>query len=513
MGELIQIRKKDSLSSKESESKHKAKSCSSDNAPLTKADAAKLGGVVTPTKKKGPPQKVLLIFPPQNLEERYAHSMGNVGGFLPPLGLLYMAAVLEKGGHTVNIMDCPVNDYRINHIIEKIASFKPDVIGLGAITSLANVTKGIVSRIKKDFPDVTIMIGGPHATILPQELASFEGVDIVLVDEADGVINDIITDLPKYKKMKIVQCGKVKDLDALPYPARHLVEMKKYTSLPNSYKTTPHVHQMVTSRGCPYTCTFCFDALGKFRQRSVSNVIGEIKQLMDLYGYKEIAFWDDILTLNKKWVYEFCDALDNEGIKLVWSCYTRLNLVDLPLLKRMKEAGCWNIFYGIEAGDQELLDNMKKLMKLDDMRKAVRWTQEAGIEIRGSFMVGLPGETPEKARKTIDFAIELEPDYAQFSICTPYPGTQLWNTYKQYGTLDKTYMDYHGWSPVFVPFGYKNKEELMAIHKEAFKRFYMRPKYVLGRLLKLRSWNDIKRGFDGLRVVMGMLKKEKSSGH
>lgn len=457
--------------------------------------------------------KVLLIFPPQNLEERYSHNVGNVGGFLPPLGLCYMAAVLEKAGHEVQIMDSPVNDYRINHILDEVRTFQPEVIGIAAITSLAEVTKGICYAIKKEFPNTTIMVGGPHATIMPKEVVEQMPVDIVLVEEADGKIAEILADLPRYKEMKIVQCGKVKDLNTLPYPARHLLDMSKYTSLPNTYKTSANVFQMVTSRGCPYTCTFCFDARGTFRQRSVQNVIGEIKLLIKEYGVKEVAFWDDIMTMNKRWMHEFCDELEKENMDLVWSCYTRLNLVDKPLLEHMKKAGCWNIFFGIEAGDQELLDNMKKLMTLEQMRQAVRWTQEAGIEIRGSFMIGLPGETPEKARKTIQFAIELEPDYAQFSITTPYPGTELWNTYEKYGKLDKTFKDYHGWSPVFVPKGYKDRQELMAIHKEAFRRFYMRPKYVARRIAKIRSWNDIKRYMDGAKVVLGMLGKEKSTGY
>lgn len=457
--------------------------------------------------------KILLIFPPQNLEERYSHNIGDVGGFLPPLGLCSMAAVLEKENHEIRIMDCPVNDYRINHIIDEVKSFRPEVVGIAAITSLAEVTKGICAEIKKECPDITLIVGGPHATIMPKEIAEQMPVDIVLVEEADAKIAEIIADLPKYKEMKIVQCGKVKDLDTLPYPARHLLDMGKYTSLPNMYKSSPFVFQLVTARGCPYTCTFCFDARGTFRQRSVANVIGEIKQLIKEYNIKEIAFYDDITTLNKKWMHDFCNALERDNIRLIWSCFTRLNLVDKPLLEHMKKAGCWNIFYGIEAGDQELLDNIKKQMTLEQMRNAVRLTQEAGIEIRGSFMVGLPGETPEKARKTIEFAIELEPDYAQFSITTPYPGTEIWNNYEKWGSLDKTFKDYHGWTPVFVPHGYKDRKELMAIHKEAFRRFYFRPKYVARRLAKIRSWNDIKRYVDGAKVVLGMLGSEKSTGY
>ncbi len=447
--------------------------------------------------------KVILIFPPQSLEERYSHNVGNVGGFLPPLGLCYMAAVLERDGHSVKILDCPANNYTKVDIKKYIEQFKPDVIGIAAITSLADITKELCLMIRGIDKNITIILGGPHPTIMPHEVSKEMDADIILVEEADNIICDVLKNLEKYKQQRVVNAGKVKDLDSIPFPALHLLDMSKYSSLPNTYKTSPKAFQMVTSRGCPFTCTFCNDALGKFRQRSVENVINEIKHWKKIYDIKEIAFWDDILTLNKAWVYKFCEALEKENLKIVWSCYTRLDLVDEPLLKAMKKAGCWNIFFGIESGSDELLKNITKRMTVEEMKKQVRIVQKVGIEIRGSFMLGLPGETPELARKTIEYAIDLEPDYAQFSITTPYPGTQLWKEYEKWGTLDKNFKEYHGWRPVFLPYGYKSREQLLAMHKEAFKRFYMRPKYIVKRIAKVRSLNDIKRNIMGLRMIKG----------
>jgi len=449
--------------------------------------------------------KVLLIFPPQTLKERYGHDVGNVGGFLPPLGLCYMAAVLEKDGHDVHILDCPVNNYGAGDIATEISTFEPDVIGIAAITSLANVTKELCDFIKRQFPQITIILGGPHATVMPEELSKDKNIDIIIRNEADNIICDVLKNIDSYKEQRIVDGGKVKNLDLLPYPARHLLDMQKYTSMANTYKTSPQVFQVVTSRGCPFTCTFCFDAKGFFRQRSVANVMTEIRMLKEKYNVKELAFWDDILTMNKNWTYEFCKEMEKEN--LVWSCYTRLDLIDENLLKAMKKAGCWNIFFGIEAGSQKLLDIMTKKMTVEQMRNAVKLVKKVGIEIRGSFMLGLPGETPELARETIKFAIELDPDYAQFSLTTPYPGTQLWSTYEQYGTLDKNALDeYHGWLPVFVPHGYKSKEELISMQKEAFTKFYKRPKYILKRAAKIRNINDIKRNLKGMKMVNAFMK-------
>ena len=446
--------------------------------------------------------KVLLIFPPQTLEERYAHKVEGIGGFLPPLGLCYMAAVLEKEGHEVRILDCPVNKYGTQNIINEISNFRPELIGIAALTSLADITIGLCEVIKTQFPEVNVLLGGPHATIMANDLAKTAKADIIVQEEADNIIIDIVNNLEKYKQMKIVNAGKVKNLDSLPFPARHLLDMSKYTSLPNTYKKDPHTFQMVTSRGCPFTCVFCFDAKGIFRQRSVENVMAEIRQLKDVYKIKEIAFWDDVLTINKKWVHDFCTEMEKEG--MVWSCYTRLDLIDENMLREMKKAGCWNIFFGIESGSQELLDNITKKMTVEQMKAAVKLVKKIGIEIRGSFMIGLPGETPELARKTIQLAIEMNPDYAQFSITTPYPGTQLWESYEKWGTLDKTFKDYHGWSPVFVPYGYKNREELLGMHREAFRKFYMRPKYILRRISRIRSFSELKRNLKGIKLVKGM---------
>ncbi|MFC2143110.1 B12-binding domain-containing radical SAM protein [Candidatus Aenigmatarchaeota archaeon] len=443
--------------------------------------------------------KIMLIFPSQSLKERYAHDVGNVGGFLPPLGLCYMAAVLEKGGHEVRLLDCPVNNYGSEDVVNEISKFNPEMIGIAALTSLSSITAKLCDMIKEKFPGTTIMLGGPHATIMADELAKNTKADIIVRKEADGIINDIVNDLEKYKQMKIVDAGLVDNLDDLPIPARHLLEMEKYSSLPNTYKDDPKTFQMVTSRGCPFTCTFCFDSHGKFRQRSVGSVMNEIRTLKDVYKIKEIAFWDDILTLNKQWTYDFCSEMEKEN--MIWSCYTRFDLVDQDLLYAMKKAGCWNIFFGIEAGDDKLLQNIKKRMTVQQMTDAVKMVKKAGIEIRGSFMLGLPGETPELARKTIQLAIDLEPDYAQFSLTTPYPGTNIWDEYEKWGTLDKNFKNFHGWMPVFVPHGYNSREELLAMQKEAFKRFYMRPKYILKKILKVRSINDIKRNIKGVRMA------------
>ncbi len=449
--------------------------------------------------------RVLLIFPPYSLKERYHNEVGeNIGGHLPPLGLCYIAAYLEKHGHTVKIMDCPAHKQTQEDVLKEIENFKPDVIGLAAVTVLIDRAIEISEKVKKNFPEVVVVIGGPHPTRMPEETLKSTGCDIVIKGEAEYAFLDIVNDLDKALSEKIVEGRMVMDLDEIPMPARHLLDMSKYNALPNSYKVSENVVQIMTTRGCPYTCTFCADANGKFRRRSVKNVINEIKSLQENYGIKEVAFWDDVFTLNKSWVMSFLKAMEEENIELAWSCYARVDTIDQEMVNYMAKMGCWNIFFGIESGNQKLLDIIKKRTTLDMIRKGVEICKRAGIEVRGSFVLGLPGETPEMGKKTIDFAIELNPDYAQFSIATPFPGTELYDTVDQWGEMNKNYKDFHVFTPVFVPKGYKDADQLQEMQRLAFRKFYFRPGYVIKRVSKIRNMRDIKRNFKGLSMVLGM---------
>ncbi len=235
----------------------------------------------------------------------------------------------------------------------------------------------------------------------------------------------------------------------------------------------------------------------------------EIEHLMKEYGVKEISFWDDAITVSREWMMKFCDLLVEDKIDITWTCYSRVNTVDEELLRRMKNAGCWNIFFGFESGDQKLLDTIDKRITLEQIEKANSLCKKVGIEVRASFMLALPGETPELGQKTIDFAKKLNPDYAQFSVTTPYPGTKLYDEAEKYGTLTKNFSEYHGWSPVFVPFGYKSREEIEKMEKRAMRQFYLRPAYIWGRIRKIDSFEDIKRYMKGLMFVLGFIKGKK----
>ncbi|MBU1975821.1 MAG: B12-binding domain-containing radical SAM protein [Nanoarchaeota archaeon] len=471
---------------------------------------------------------VLLIFPPISVNERYAKNVGDVGGHLPPLGLLTIAAVLEENGYSVEVIDGPVSGLDTRGVAKLAKKKKPGIIGISFLTASVYRAEELAKYLKKSMPDTPVIVGGHHTTILPKEVAKNKHFDAGVMGEGEFTFLELIQkykenpklfkqpdELLKIQGMVVKVKGKVKfsgtrppisDLDALPFPARHLVDMKKYVPLPNQYLRKP-ITNMVAIRGCPYQCTYCSNSAifgRKIRFPSPERTVSEMEHLIDDYGIREISFWDDTFTVNKEWLHKVCDLIIKKKFDIIWSCYGRVNTVDLKLLRKMKKAGCWNIFYGLEAGDQKLLDIINKNITLQQIRNAIRWTKQAGIESRGSFMLALPGETPELARKTIDFACELDLDYAQFCITTPFPGTKLYETAKKYGKLDKKFDEYHIWSPVFVPYGYKDKEEIEKMFKLAFRKFYMRPSYAWKQFRKIKTMEDVRRNLKGLRLVLGM---------
>ncbi len=479
---------------------------------------------------------ILFISPPISVDERYGKTVGEAGGHLPPLGLAALAAYTRERGLTVDIIDSLVHNYTVEDVINEIRDKRPKTVCISAITAVFNRSVECAKKILEEFPETLVIIGGHHATIMSKEIMTkYDCFDILVYGEGEITLHDILQNFKSKEEnketllsdknllesidgivfkhngevIKNKERKQIEDIDILPFPARDLLPMNKYIPLPNQYKRLPSIH-MLAIRGCPFSCDFCSNNAifgQRFRSRSPQKVVEEIKHLIEIYGAKEISFWDDLLTVNKRWVNELCDEILKEKIDITWTCYARADCVSPELLKKMKKAGCWNIFYGFETGNQELLDNINKRIKVQQIREAVKWTKDAGIEIRASFMIGLPGETPELGEQTVDFAIELDPDYAQFCINTPFPGTKLYENASKWGTFDNTDFDkFTIWEPIFLPYGYKDKEQLMMIEKKAFRRFYLRPKYIFNRLQKINSMDDIKRYLKGFRFVIGFSK-------
>lgn len=454
--------------------------------------------------------KVLLVNPPYK-ESTYTS---------PPLGLAYIAAVLRDSGHEPRILDCPALGLGYGDIEKAVREFQPGLVG---ITAMTPVIKEAIESAKavKSASDVPIVLGGPHASIMPWEtLKNVKWIDFIARGEGEIIIRDLVDSLQSgedgrgvrglsYRRGKKIFHNKdmplIENLDMLPFPARDLLPMGKYRQHighPNSFAT------MVTTRGCPYSCSFCTKAVfgSLYRARSPENMVGEMEEIIEKYGVKEIVFYDDTFTVNRDRVMEFCKLLMERGIRVKWKCEARVNLVDQELLSAMAKAGCYIIAYGVESGNPELLKAINKGFTREQVVRAFRMTRNVGIETLGYFMIGIPGETRETIRQTLDFAMELDPDYAQFAIATPYPRTELYAQAKKKCLLEKTDWESYSYfgdsaTPVMRTESLST-EELRDELRRVTRSFYFRRRYVLKKLFRMRSFHELKRNVSGLRAII-----------
>lgn len=441
----------------------------------------------------------------------------------PPLGLLSIGTVLKKKGYQVKVLDAAAQSLTNETIIQMAKNFKPDLCGITTLIVNEKQSFRLARDFKKHF-NCPVILGGPHSSCFPREIiAKEESVDGIVVMEGETTILKLCRVLNQRSRWKEVHGmifrdsdGKVivnpprdpiSNLDDLPIPDRSLIDLNFYNPIPSMYRRLPAT-SVITSKGCPYSCTYCFEAgelTQKYRRKSSLKIIEEIEYLIENFGIREIAFWDDEFVLNNKWIYSFCDLIRSRKIDITWSCFGRAANVKPKPLNAMAEAGCWSISYGLESGNQGLLDIIKKGFTIYQIKDAIKWTHEAGIETRCSFMLALPGESPEMGQKTIDFAIELDVDYAQFFATNPLPGTPLYDDCQKYGTLNPN-LDNYGFSrpfrAPFVPYTYKNEKQILKLVKKAHRKFYFRPGYILKALKRIKKPDDLRKCWNGIKMLL-----------
>ena len=443
-----------------------------------------------------------------------------VGNVQEPLGIAYLGEVLEENGDKVEILDAEAVGMSYREVAEHVSSRDVDVVGITMTTmTYSNAVKTI--KAIKSISDAMIVVGGPHPTALPVEtLKSVSEIDVVVIGEGEATIVELINAINRKKDLQnirgiayrngeeITVTDKrpyIEDLDAIPFPARHLLPMELYRTKPSASEKFPS-YSIVGSRGCPFRCTFCAIPFGKrYRSHSAKRICDEMEHLIDNYGAKGVVFKDDVFTLNRKHVTKICNEIIDRGIneKISWSCATRVNLIDRPLLELMKKAGCWLIHYGVESGNQRLIDIIHKGIKLEEVKLAFNWTREAGIIIGSYYMLGLPSETREESLNTIEFAKSVGSDWASFTITTPYPGSELYNQLINVGMIKTFNWELYNTSSGFTdqPLPYvtegRTEEELKALQRRALKEFYFRPKIIMRHLMRIRAYGSLKRYIKG----------------
>lgn len=410
---------------------------------------------------------------------------------IPPLNLMYLAAALENASITVKIIDDDLYQAGFDKITNLASKIDPKVVGITATTATIKNALEYIKNIKKALPNTLTVIGGPHPTFMPYEtLKSEKTLDAVVIGEGEETIVDIADNARKNlsgikgisyrnddKIRKTPSRPLIKDLDSLPFPARHLVPFK-------SYELSSQAGGMITSRGCVFSCNYCSSSLimgKKFRTRSPENVVDELEELSYKYGLKEVAFLDDIFMLNKKRAGMIADEIKRRDIDVSFIASSRVNNVDKRLLESLKDSGMSTLYCGVESGSQRVLDLMGKGITLKQAENAFKIAKNVGIDVVGSFILGYPGETVEEMNQTIDFSIKLDPDYCQYSILTPFPGTPIYYELKHKGLLDT-----ENWDKYTVINSVINYEKLGLSKKlvekklaRAYLKFYTRPKYVL----------------------------------
>jgi len=456
---------------------------------------------------------VLFINPP-----RYRKS-GNIWKYvsacLPNFGPALLASLAREKGFTASILDCDALQIGLDKIEEYLAEASPRFVGITATTVLIDNALELAEILKKRYPDTKIIIGGVHATVKPEEVIASKWVDYIIMGEGENSILELLSDKnpDEIKGIGFKKNGRffinpsqetIPDINVFPFPAYDLLPMDKYHPALGTYKRKPSFG-IITSRGCPGRCTFCRgNMLGdRIRFRTAEKIIEEIIYLQKNYGIKDITFYDDTFTADKKRVKDFCDLVLKNNLDLTWSCFSRVDTIDFETLKEMKGAGCYQVMYGVESATPQILENIKKRITLQKVEEAVANTKKAGIEVRLAFMLGLPGETEETMKKTIKYAISLDPDLVTFNITTPYPGTEMFSWASENSHLiHKNWAEYDLAKPV-MELPTVSSEKVLYYYKKAYRQFYFRPSYLLKRLLKIRSFEDLKSNF---QPFVGLLK-------
>jgi anaerobic magnesium-protoporphyrin IX monomethyl ester cyclase len=450
----------------------------------------------------------------------------------PSLGLAYLAAVSEQAGHQIRVYDGDVEALPLEAALRE---FEPHIVGITANTTQITAAWRDAAIVKQ-VSNIPVVLGGPHPTVLPDESAAKPFVDAVVRSEGEATWTEILSRLDKAELSttgmswdgilgvtfrqadgSVVSAPDrppipVEELDAMPFPAWHLFRLEQYTNLqPAVDQVSGHSLPILTSRGCPYRCTYC-SQIGprRWRARSTKSVVAEWRWLVKEQGAVEIGVLDDSFNINRQRVLEICQALLDEGLHHVpWIMINgiRANLADEELLGAMKRAGCIRTAFGVESGNQAILDTVvDKHLTLDQVRSAFRAARAVGLETIGFFIIGLPGETEATMDDTIRLACELDPLVANFSIATPFPGTQMYETVKAQGRLlAETWDD-------FVFFEGKARFEMPGLPadlverkwKEAYRRFYLRPKRIARTLARKETWLQLPRTVRmAWRTVMG----------
>ena len=441
--------------------------------------------------------RIALVNPPPPLEA-FVHYQN------PLIGLAYMAAVLDKNGYKVTVIDCPPLNMTYEGLKREIARFEPDIVGITSVTVTFSSALQAAHVTKESCPRALVVLGGPHVTVMDEQTLSEQpNADIVVRGEGEETMLELahlvstsklkdlnnVAGITFRKNNQIVRTHDrsfIQKLDQLPFPAYGFFPLSKYRRFGKL------ILPIITSRGCVFNCSFCLAprmAGKKFRARSPKNVVDELEWMKDKYKPDAFTFHDETFTYNKKRVIEICDEIKKRGIGLPWDCSTRVDQISKEVLAKMFQANCQNVSFGVESGSQKILDAMRKGTTVEQNERAIKWAKEVGISVAISVIIGYPGETFGMLKQTLDFIRRTEPDDVYMSLATPYPGIELYDLVKDLGW--KVCEEWHRCDMQMQAFENPHLHvNLREIRRRFYNNFYS-PSYILRQSLKGTFYSKI----------------------
>ena len=453
--------------------------------------------------------KICCIYPPYQ-SIKYEPSIKAISenyGKYPSLSLGYTAAIMEEAGHKIKFIDAEALNLTKEEVLKQVKQFNPDLLTFTITTYLFHQNMEWIRYLKQ--LDIPVLVGGVHVGTYPRETLFHKEIDYGYMGEAEVHLPKFLEALEQGKSLEglnnivyrsstlnanVNSIGPIiHDINKVPFPARHLMPNESYFEIISQRK---NFTGLMSSRGCPMRCIFCEQGSQKFRYRSAENIVEEFKLCADKFKVREIDIFDSSFTIIKKRIIDMCKMLVKEDLDIEWAVRSRVDKVDKELLGWLAKAKCKRIYYGVESGNQDILNTLKKDVTLQQVRDAIKLTKKVGINSFGYFMIGLPGDTHETVKQTIKFSKQLDLDYAQFNRVTPMTGTEMYQIY-----IDEFKQDY--WAKETIKEGSGGTLErpmTKLTHKEvddyaklAYQSFYFRPRYISKALLRIKSYDELKR--------------------
>ena len=438
---------------------------------------------------------------PLSLEARYG-KLAAAGSTEPSFGLVCLGTVAREAGAEVRLIEASAYGLTVAEAAASILEQAPDILGISCTTAGAVAAGELAAAVKSQRPECMTIIGGCHATAIPEEtLREFTAFDMAVIGEGEDTLREIVEVFAETRAVPnsiagtAVRCDSgiqfnpvrplITDLNALPLPDWSLLPgfPQAYTPSPLRIKHWPCA-SIVLTRGCPNKCTFCDRSVfgNRCRAYSPEYAVQLVKDLRYNYGVRELLIEDDTFVLSRKRVIQFCDHMITDNVDVSWSCLGRADLVTPEVLATMKAAGCWHISFGIESGDPDMLKSVHKNMDLEQVRQALEWSRQAGLRTKGFFMIGFPGETKATIEATRRCALRLPLTEISVMLMTPFPGSELYETAGDYGTFEHDWRRMTAVDPVFVPHGF-SRDDLEKERDAIVRAFYLRPRTVIDQFV------------------------------